>query len=108
MSDLPEHARGPIPELSDLNEQIEALEDQLIVRRAELRRAIDQKAQDVARFGVGYVFQNRSGARFRVTKIVGDYMNTDLTPEPITFVRYRGVRLYKNGNEGREETVFPV
>ena len=107
-NELPEHVRGAIPELADMDQWIEAAEDQLRTLSINRQAVIDQRAQSVAHLEVGHEYEDRNGRRFRVTKVKGDYYNDPkLTPEPIVWVRYRGVRLFKNGNEGREETLYP-
>jgi hypothetical protein len=60
-------------------------------------------------FSDGYEYENRNGARYRIDKVIGDYYyDRILASTPIVWVRYRGVRLFKNGKEGREETLYPA
>lgn len=108
MNELPEHIKGEIAELPRLDAEIEGLEDRLRELRLERQELIDRQAQSVAAFSVGHTYENRNGVRFRITKVKGDYYVTEYVSQPITWVRYRGVRMYKNGNEGREETLYPL
>ena len=108
MSDLPEHARGDIPELSGLDADIDAAQENVRALEAQRQGLVDARARSVASFMEGYEYTSRSGAKFRITKVKGDYYHDPvLASTPIVWVRYRGVRLFKNGNEGREETLYP-
>jgi hypothetical protein len=91
-----------------MDQWIDAAEDQLHKLRADQQAVVDRLAQSVARFAVGYEYEARSGTRrFRITKVKGKYFSAHVR-EPIIWVCYRGVRLYKNGNAGREETLYPL
>lgn len=107
MSDLPEHVRVEIPELAHWSQMIDGLQDQLRAARAEHIQLINNEAQKVARFSVGYEYEDRKGKRFRITKISGDYIKYDHLEVPIIWVRYRGVQLFKKGTESSERIVYP-
>ena len=114
-SNLPEHIRVELPQLAELDVEVERLRD--AVREAEGKRQtlIDDQARAVAKFAVGYEYEKR-GSRYRVTKIKGEYYDYGQLfremqandRKPIVWVRYLGVKLFKNGKVDREKVLYDL
>lgn len=107
MSDLPEHVRIEIPEVIRLDEVINGLHDQLRAASGQRQQLIDTEAQRIAQIKVGYEYEGRKGKRYRITKVKGEYTKYDHVKEPIIWVRYYGIQLFKKGTESSEQKLYP-
>lgn len=102
---MPEHIKIELPDLARLDAEIDGLEDRARDLKFERQKMIDVEAQKVAKLSVGDEIE-KGKRRYKISSVGGDYVVSEFTPTPIIWVRYRGQRMFKNGNLGREEGLY--
>lgn len=94
-----------LPRLLEIDAEVSRLQDQMIALKGERKQLIDDEAQKIAAHSIGEETTKRK-RRYRVTRISGEYHDYEWLPQPKVTVRYHGVCLFKNGNEGKEESIY--
>lgn len=98
-----EHVKIDLSELTTLDTEIEKAEARLSQLESERQALLDAEAAKIAIYKVGDEFEGR-GKRYRIVHVRGEVA---ALISSTMWVRYHGVKLFKNGAVGPVHHVYP-